>query len=796
MSACGGTRVSDEAIQAAAGVRAVAEAGSTDPLTDGAVAQVPDAAAESGVQAPAAAGTDDASAATTGTAPTAAGTTAGKPAAGAAKSGATKAAAGTATTTTKTQKAAAGSTAGQPAASKNLGPANKSVIKLGVAGTFSGPVGGLVKDTVTGIRIWAQAVNAAGGVNGHPVQILVGDDGGDPARFNSILQQFVEQDGVLAMLYTTLGFAPNGNNKYLDGKKMFTFGTEGGLEVSYNNPYVLSATPSGLTNADSMILSFGKGLNAAGKNIKLASFACSDFGLCDNFDKRWNTPEVAKKAGFQVVARGRPSLTQPDYTTQCLAAKQAGAEAIIMALDGASIRRFAGDCARQNYKPRFATADLVVTGDLPGDKNVDGLFIGTKMAPFADVRVPGIKEAHLAFARYAPGQKVTGGMTNGWIIGEFFAQAGKNLPDKPTQADLVNGLAAVKNNNLKGMTYPITITPGKPVARQLCYGVAVIKGDTFGTAPGPSLYCEKQGKALNSLSDYSTMPASLSFGGGRMPAMAAMASPVAAPAQPAEDAPAAPSCGYGRAVGSSYLLDALQTGSSAGPGVVYGASLALLGQPLPDPLASPQRQFLAESGNFVEQLSKEAPAKIGDSRQYLEPFGVYNDYGNAFVDAGADGLDNVAKVAGPFIKPADRTLQQLAASFRDAKVEPSTCTPTVDPSVANTPAGRLGLALAGGDRDAAVKLLQSMKPDAKTLGEAVFIGGIAAANANAGQEFSDLVAYAFPKAGVTIEDATSAFQAAATKAAQDGLTAEQGAIGFRTVSQTYAAYLSQGAATK
>jgi branched-chain amino acid transport system substrate-binding protein len=472
LTGCGGTRQSDEAIEAAAGV--------------GVAALVP-AAQSAGTT------TDTTTPTTSGSAPRPVSSGAAAPIAGGGNDTAATDSGGT-----KDQRQVSTRGVAAPAA----GPVTKkSVIKLGAVGTFSGPVGGLVKDTVTGIRAWSLAVNAAGGVNGHPIEVLVGDDGCDPARFNSILQQFVEQQGVLAMLYTTLGFAPNGNNKYLDSKQIYTFSHEGGLEVPYLNPYVLTPAASGLTLADGLVLAFGKAIGARG-GVKLASFACSDFGLCDNFDKRWSDKTVLDKAGFTLVARGRPSLTQPDYTSQCLSAKQAGAEAVIVALDGAAIRRFASDCARQDYRPRLSSSDLVVTKDLPGDRNVDGLVVGTKMAAFPDGRVPGVNEALAAFARFAPGQTPTGGMSFGWLIGEFFAQAGKNLPDNPTQKDLVAGLAAIKNNDLKGMTYPITVTPGKPMARQLCYGAALIQGDKFVAAPGPPLTCAKDGEPMSSLDDY------------------------------------------------------------------------------------------------------------------------------------------------------------------------------------------------------------------------------------------------------------------------------------------------------
>jgi ABC-type branched-subunit amino acid transport system substrate-binding protein len=482
LSACGGSRMSDEAIEAAAHRTQVVPAAAAPESAAGAADGVGAAAAARPDAAPA-------GALPAGTAP---GTATKSPG-----SRTTSAPGGAGPTAAKA--------AGSDPAALAAGPVTpKSVVKLGNVGTFSGPVGGLVKDTVTGIRIWAQAVNAAGGVNGHPIEVLVGDDGGDPARFNSIVQQFVEKEKVLAFLFNTLAFAPNGNNKYLDSKKIFTYSETGSLELSYRDPYVLTPSPSGLSYADAMILSFSNGIGAKG-GVKLAAYACSDFSLCDNFDKRWSDPNVLRKAGFELVARGRPSLTQPDYTSQCLAAKQGGATAIIVALDGAAIRRFASDCARQSYHPVLSSADLVITKDLLTDPNVDGLVVGGKMVPFPSVSSPGMREAHAAFARFAPGQIVTGGYAYGWLVGEFFAQTAKNLPDNPTYDDLADGVYSIRNNTMKGMTYPITITRGKVVDRQLCFGTTIIRGGKFVAAPGPELRCAKGGKPMSGPDDYETI---------------------------------------------------------------------------------------------------------------------------------------------------------------------------------------------------------------------------------------------------------------------------------------------------
>ena len=89
-------------------------------------------------------------------------------------------------------------------------PATGSVIRLGVVGTFSGPVGGLVKDTINGIRVWQQYTNDNGGVNGHRVEVAGGDDGGDPARHISIQRQFGEQGGGVGVTPGTHGCGAGG----------------------------------------------------------------------------------------------------------------------------------------------------------------------------------------------------------------------------------------------------------------------------------------------------------------------------------------------------------------------------------------------------------------------------------------------------------------------------------------------------------------------------------------------------------------------------------------------------------
>ena len=82
------------------------------------------------------------------------------------------------------------------AAPAHAGP--KPEIVLGSVGTESGPVGQQLLPLLQGARAWVADVNARGGLNGHPVRLVTGDDGGDPNRAQALARRMIDQDKVTA----------------------------------------------------------------------------------------------------------------------------------------------------------------------------------------------------------------------------------------------------------------------------------------------------------------------------------------------------------------------------------------------------------------------------------------------------------------------------------------------------------------------------------------------------------------------------------------------------------------------
>jgi ABC-type branched-subunit amino acid transport system substrate-binding protein len=375
-----------------------------------------------------------------------------------------------------------------PAAGRAAPPGGPMApVAVGTVATISGPVGAFVKDSIFAVSVWTKWVNGRGGVNGHPVRHIVVDDGGDPARYNASVRQLVEEQGVVAFLFNTIGFA-GGDFSYVSQKRVPIIGHEAGTEDAYSNPMVFTPYPSGLSYAYGLIAGFAQTVVPRGK-AKLATIACSDVKLCDLFDRTWNGP-AARELGFENVYRARASLTQPDYTAECLSARQAGAQVILGAIDNNSYLRLGHSCARQDYKPIIGVADQLALPSVAADPVMDGDVVITKVAPWPDRDVPGTAVLHQAFAQIAPGVEVNGAHAGGWVTAKTFEAAARNLPDRPTSADVLNGLWSLTGDSLDGMTFPLTFPREQPSPRRSCWGVTLIERGRFVPMADGKLKCK------------------------------------------------------------------------------------------------------------------------------------------------------------------------------------------------------------------------------------------------------------------------------------------------------------------
>ena len=361
-------------------------------------------------------------------------------------------------------------TAAAPAGA--LGP-----VVLGNVGDYSGVIGASMSSGKTGIGVWQQWVNANGGLNGHPVRVIIADSQGDPNRYQQIAKQMVEREGIIAFVGNQNPLAARGAAQYLLEKNVPVVG---GANVDHDLWYGNAMHfPAG---ADIKTLAFGVGQLAVQQSKpKLGIIWCSEAAVCRAFNDYISSPEMKQKTNAELVYSAQASLVQPDYTAECLQARNRGVQALMLALDSNAWHRFSRSCAQQGYNPQYIGATMAFTRE-SDDPNLEGALNPESVFPYGATDTEPARLFQRAMAQYAPGQPVAAGAASAWVAGMLFREAARNLPAQPTSQDILNGLYSIKNDDLGGLTVPLTFTKGQPPQVPDCYFVVQIKNAKF-TAP-------------------------------------------------------------------------------------------------------------------------------------------------------------------------------------------------------------------------------------------------------------------------------------------------------------------------
>ena len=362
----------------------------------------------------------------------------------------------------------------------------KAPIVIGDICSCTGPEASSVAQTTPTIEAWAKYVSAHGGIQGHPVSIIVKDDGYNPTTSLAAAQTLVGTDHVVAIV----------DNSDVDTSwgpyvKEQGVAVVGGSESDegYENPdwFVPGATYNNFT----------AGIAYAAKQLKVKKMAdvyCAEVAVCAQSSV--DLKAALTKLDIDLSYTSAISFSAPSYTAYCLAAKQSGATALLVGDATAIVNKFVENCASQGYNPVEISGDGTVAISwlaIPGfEGNVDSQ---PDISFF--VHDAATKPMYDALAKYAPG--VTTGPNFGeivietWAAGVELQTAGDaaHLSASPTAAQMHAGFYAMpKGTTLGGLSSPLTFTKGKAFNNG-CYFLMGIKNKKFVSLDNSKDYCVK-----------------------------------------------------------------------------------------------------------------------------------------------------------------------------------------------------------------------------------------------------------------------------------------------------------------
>jgi branched-chain amino acid transport system substrate-binding protein len=372
-------------------------------------------------------------------------------------------------------------TTGGPTAERLTTPGQTGPIIIGSVGNYSGPAGAALGTVPRAVQVWVAWVNAHGGLFGRQVQLIVQDDGGDPARYAAAVRDLVENRHVVAFVGQGASISNLGGKSYLEANQVPVIGNDcTSLNWEKSHDY-FSQCPTIAATAGSGL----KGAFRLGEGRRFGYVFCSE--ACTEQDP--TIAAGAKASGAELVYREQISLTQVDFTSQCRNAMAAGVETMFVGADPNTLSRWARSCDRQGFHPQYFQATITVT---PDTLSLPGLADAYLMMPtfaFEANSGPAYEEFRAAVKRFTDSPP-SAGLSLGWTAAKMFenvATRAVRASGEVTSKSLYAAMHTVKDETLGGLSVPLTFTGDLP-ANAPC--VFLMKGDgkggwttPFGTGP-------------------------------------------------------------------------------------------------------------------------------------------------------------------------------------------------------------------------------------------------------------------------------------------------------------------------
>lgn len=359
------------------------------------------------------------------------------------------------------------STSGTPEASSSgsgsgsgSGSNSAAPLAIGVICSCSGPAGATLSAIGDVAQAWGKWVNSSGGIQGRPVNLIFKDDASNPGTSVTAAQSLISSH--VAAIIDISSF-PAAWSQAVSAADIPVIG---GLIASpqyYQDP---DFYPSGQTD-DSAGYADVRTAKAAGAT-NMGQFYCAEVPACKNL----STHQIAgKKLGVPLVYTTAISATAPNYTAQCLAAKQAGVTALFIGDAPQVVAHVAEDCTQQGYKPIYILQGGAYTNQLastPGLK--DNLWMSWSIEPYF-ANTPEVQQMNRAVDKYYPGLRNKADSWSGlspqaWTAGlliEKAVQAAGAAPSETiTGTQVKQGLESLHGDNLDGWSPPLTFASGKP----------------------------------------------------------------------------------------------------------------------------------------------------------------------------------------------------------------------------------------------------------------------------------------------------------------------------------------------
>lgn len=319
-------------------------------------------------------------------------------------------------------------------------------ILIGQTAGFTGPVGAGVKETTEGAKLYLDAINAKGGVNGQKIELISLDDKFDPKLAAENARKLIEDQNVSAMFLTRGTPHTEAILPLLEKFGVPLVGPSTGAMVLHQpvKKYVFNVRATYQREAEKAV-------------AHLHSMGITRIGIV-YVDDSFGADGLAGAQHGLAAAKLQPAMlekfnrSKPDFTSIAPKVVQSNAQTVIMVasgqavVDGVKAIRAAGSAAQVVTLSNNASSGFIKSlGD-----NARGVIV-TQVFPYErSIAYPLVKEA-IELARAKGAGEISPAMLEGFAAAKVLVEGLRRAGPKPSREKIEAALDSLRKFDIGGL---------------------------------------------------------------------------------------------------------------------------------------------------------------------------------------------------------------------------------------------------------------------------------------------------------------------------------------------------------
>ena len=196
------------------------------------------------------------------------------------------------------------------------------------------------------IQLYAEQVNAQGGIEGRPIELVIQDNETNPEKSTTITKKLIQRDKVLAIIGPTITATTNAARPVVQEEKIVLYSHSASFETNFPDSFCFATMVVSSMQVEVIYDHFMK------KGFKRVGILCAT----DSTGQTWfdMTTNAAKKYGFEFAGE-RFNVKDMDVTSQLANLRAINPQALIVGVTGAPNAVVAKNSNQMGFNIPYAT---------------------------------------------------------------------------------------------------------------------------------------------------------------------------------------------------------------------------------------------------------------------------------------------------------------------------------------------------------------------------------------------------------------------------------------------------------